>query len=41
MTRRMVAELNGTIDYQPRAEGGTLIRVALPLNVPVESRHVA
>ena len=41
MTRRMVAELNGTIDYQRRAEGGTLIRVNLPLSVPVESRHVA
>jgi signal transduction histidine kinase len=42
MTRRMVAELKGTIDYQPRGEGGTLIRVALPLNAPpMESRHVA
>ena len=41
MTRRMVAELNGTIDYQRRAEGGTLIRVDLPLSVPVELRHVA
>jgi signal transduction histidine kinase len=41
MTRRMVAELNGAIDYQPQAEGGTLIRVDLPLSVPAESRHVA
>lgn len=41
MTRRMVAELNGTIAYQPRTEGGTLIRVFLPANVLLETRNVA
>lgn len=41
MTRRMVTELNGTIDYRTPAEGGTLIRVRLPFGVPAESRHVA
>ena len=41
MTRRMVAELKGTIDYQRDAESGTMIRVALPLNAAIELRHVA
>ena len=41
MTRRMVAELNGAIEHRPQTEGGTSIRVSLPLSVPTEARHVA
>jgi signal transduction histidine kinase len=41
MTHRMVAELNGTIEHEARAEGGTVIRITLPARVRVEARHVA
>lgn len=41
MTRRMVTELNGSIDCQLVNEGGTSIQVALPLTTPADSRHVA
>jgi signal transduction histidine kinase len=41
MTRRMVAELDGDITYHPRLEGGTLMRVAVPLKPIAKSLHVA
>lgn len=41
MTRRMVTELEGAIEYQPGEEGGTLIRIAVPLIRSSEVRHVA
>lgn len=41
MTRRMVSELGGTIDYRTRAQGGTVIEVTLPTALAVEPRHVA
>jgi signal transduction histidine kinase len=41
MTRRIVDELNGTIEHESRIDGGTLIRIILPVRLPMEIRDVA
>ena len=41
ITRRMVAELGGTIDYRRTDQGGALVRITLPIGRSVEARHVA
>ena len=41
MTRRMITELKGAVACPPRNQGGTLIRIALPVTFPMEPRYVA
>ena len=41
MTRRMVAELKGTISYQRQAGGTTVMSVTLPLSMALDALHVA